>query len=83
MYCWLFFNKKCSKDKNMNTFLSIAYKSSIELTLTFRNDPSENVIDVWLEIEIDEAGHRGSRLQSHCLKGRDKRIKSLSLFSAI
>lgn len=37
----------------MNTFLSIAYKSSIELTLTFRNDPSENVIDVWLEIEID------------------------------
>lgn len=67
----------------MNTFLSIAYKSSIELTLTFRNDPSENVIDVWLEIEIDGAGHRGSHLQSHCLKGRDEWIKSLSLFSAI
>lgn len=48
-----FSNKKCSKDKNMNTFLSIAFKSSIELTLTFRYDPSENVIYVWLEIEME------------------------------
>lgn len=37
----------------MNTFLFIAYKSSIELTLTFRYDPSENVIYVWLEIEME------------------------------
>lgn len=37
----------------MNTFLFTAYKSSIELTLTFRYDPSENVIYVWLEIEME------------------------------
>jgi hypothetical protein len=37
----------------MNTFLFIAYKSSIQSTLTFSYDPSENVIYVRLEKEME------------------------------
>ena len=42
----------------MNTFLFIAYKSSIQSTLTFSYDPSENVIYVRLEKEM-ELGKEG------------------------